>query len=89
MKKIYDVIIIGAGAAGLSAGIYCGRAKMSTLIIEKASAGGQAGTTQEIVNYPGVRHTTGPKLMEEMHVQAQDFGAEFVKADVLDVTLEG
>lgn len=66
-KTIYDVIIIGAGAAGMSAGIYSGRAKMKTLVLEQGSAGGQAKTTNEIVNYPGVRHTTGPKLMEEMH----------------------
>ena len=89
MKKIYDVIIIGAGAAGLSAGIYSGRAKMSTLIVEKGSTGGQASTTQEIVNYPGFRKTTGPELMHEMHLQAEDFGVEFVKADVQDVNLEG
>ncbi|HAX74146.1 MAG TPA: thioredoxin reductase [Firmicutes bacterium] len=89
MSKIYDVIIIGAGAAGLSAGIYCGRAKMSTLILEKNSSGGQAGTTQEIVNYPGVRKTSGPELMHEMHLQAEDFGAKFTKADVLDIELEG
>ena len=89
MNKIYDVIIIGAGAAGLSAGIYSGRAKMNTLIIEKGSAGGQASTTQEIVNYPGFRKTTGPELMHEMHSQAEDFGVQFIKADVLDVNLDG
>ncbi len=89
MSKIYDVIIIGAGAAGLSAGIYSSRAKMSTLVVEKGSAGGQAATTQEIVNYPGFRKTTGPELMHEMHAQAEEFGVQFVKADVLDVNLEG
>ena len=88
-KTIYDVIIIGAGAAGMSAGIYSGRAKMKTLVLEQGSAGGQAKTTNEIVNYPGVRHTTGPKLMEEMHKQAEDFGVKFTQAEVLEANLQG
>ena len=51
--KVYDLIIIGAGPAGLSAGIYAGRAKLDTLIIEKAQAGGQILQTSEIENSPG------------------------------------
>ena len=89
MKTIYDVIVIGGGAAGMSAGIYSGRAKMKTLVLEQGSVGGQAKTTNEIVNYPGVRHTTGPKLMEEMHLQAEDFGVKFMQAEVLEAKLEG
>ena len=89
MKTIYDVIVIGGGAAGMSAGIYSGRAKMKTLVLEQGSVGGQAKTTNEIVNYPGVRHTTGPKLMEEMHLQAEDFGVKFAQAEVLEAKLEG
>lgn len=89
MNKIYDVIIIGAGAAGMSAGIYSGRAKMRTLILEQAQVGGQAKTTNEIVNYPGVGQTTGPKLMEEMRKQAIGFGAKFEQAEVIEVKLEG
>lgn len=88
-KTIYDVIIIGAGAAGMSAGIYSGRAKMKTLVLEQGSAGGQAKTTNEIVNYPGIRHTTGPELMEQMHLQAEDFGVKFAQAEVLEANLEG
>lgn len=88
-KTIYDVIVIGGGAAGMSAGIYSGRAKMKTLVLEQGSVGGQAKTTNEIVNYPGVRHTTGPKLMEEMHLQAEDFGVKFAQAEVLEAQLEG
>ena len=88
-KTIYDVIIIGAGAAGMSAGIYSGRAKMKTLVLEQGSAGGQAKTTNEIVNYPGIRHTTGPELMEQMHLQAEDFGVKFTQAEVLEANLEG
>lgn len=89
MKTIYDVIVIGGGAAGMSAGIYSGRAKMKTLVLEQGSVGGQAKTTNEIVNYPGVRQTTGPKLMEEMHLQAEDFGVKFAQAEVLEAKLEG
>ena len=89
MNKIYDVIIIGAGAAGMSAGIYSGRAKMKTLILDQDQVGGQAKTTNEIVNYPGVRQTTGPKLMEEMRQQAEDFGAKFEHAEVTEVNFEG
>ena len=88
MGKIYDVIIIGAGAAGMSAGIYSGRAKMSTLILDQTGVGGQAKTTNEIFNYPGVRQTTGPKLMEEMRLQAEEFGATFDEAEVLEVLLK-
>lgn len=89
MKTIYDVIVIGGGAAGMSAGIYSGRAKMKTLVLEQGSVGGQAKTTNEIVNYPGIRQTTGPKLMEEMHLQAEDFGVKFAQAEVLETKLEG
>lgn len=88
-KKIYDVIVIGGGAAGMSAGIYSGRAKMKTLVLEQGSVGGQAKTTNEIVNYPGIRHTTGPELMEQMHLQAEDFGVAFAQAEVLEAQLEG
>ncbi len=88
-KKIYDVIVIGGGAAGMSAGIYSGRAKMKTLVLEQGSVGGQAKTTNEIVNYPGIRHTTGPELMEQMHLQAEDFGVAFAQAEVLEAKLEG
>ncbi|WP_297436047.1 FAD-dependent oxidoreductase [uncultured Clostridium sp.] len=89
MEKIYDLVIIGGGPAALSAGVYAGRAKMSTLILEKERFGGQVTTTAEIVNYPGIRETTGPALMEDMRLHAEDFGAEFKVAEVLEVNLEG
>ncbi len=88
-KKIFDLIIIGGGPAGLSAGIYAGRGKLNTLIIEKGNMGGQAATTNEIVNYPGVRKTTGPLLIEEMKNQCEDFGVQFTKTDVTDVDFSG
>lgn len=77
MEKIYDVIIIGAGPAGLSAGLYAGRAKLDTLILEKEKAGGQIVTTEEVENYPGaVEDPTGPKLIARMVEQADSFGVE-------------
>ena len=89
MEKIYDLLVIGAGPAGLSTGIYAGRAKLNTLIIEKAEFGGQVNKTYDISNYPGARNSNGPKLMEEMRKQAEDFGVNFISAEVLEVSLEG
>ena len=63
MGTIYDLIIIGSGSAGLSAGLYAGRAMLNTLIIEKKQVGGQIINTAEFVNYPGVFKTSGPELM--------------------------
>ncbi|MCH4889152.1 thioredoxin-disulfide reductase [Acidaminobacter sp. JC074] len=90
MSKLYDVIIIGAGPAGLAAGLYAARAKMSALIIEKDRNGGQIVTTDEVANYPGgVEEETGPSLIARMVAQTEEFGAERVKATVVDVNLEG
>jgi len=91
-KKIekYDVVIIGGGAAGLTAGIYCGRARLKTLIIEKSLVGGLATYTNEIENYPGFPEgTTGLGLMELFHKQAKKFGVDFKLTDVKSVRLEG
>jgi thioredoxin reductase (NADPH) len=83
MSKIYDVAIIGGGPAGLSAGLYASRAKMSSVIIEKGKWGGQASTTEELENYPGsIEHPTGPKVMERMKIQAEAFGTECLKEEV-------
>jgi thioredoxin reductase (NADPH) len=86
--KIYDIIIIGAGPAGLAAAIYAGRARLSTLLIEKDAVGGQIVITSEIENYPGgVEHETGPSLVNRMLSQAEHFGAERVSDTVTDVDL--
>ncbi|MCL2840282.1 MAG: FAD-dependent oxidoreductase [Defluviitaleaceae bacterium] len=82
---MYDLIIVGAGAAGLSSAIYAGRAKLRTLVIEKAEEGGQIKITAEVMNYPGVFSTSGAALAGEMKRQAVNFGVEFVKADVASV----
>lgn len=89
MKK-YDVIIIGGGPAGLSAGLYAGRASLSTLIIEKEREGGQIVITGEIENYPGaVDGESGPSLIDRMVSQTQKFGVERVYDTVTAVELEG
>jgi len=86
---LYDVIIIGGGPAGLSAGIYAGRGLLKTLIIEKSKHGGQAAITNEIDNYPGaVLEETGPSLIDKMVKQAERFGVEFVTDDISDVKLD-
>ena len=91
MSKIYDVIILGAGPAGLAAGLYSGRYRLSTLIIEKGQDGGQIAITDEIENYPGqmVEGESGPSLIARMTEQAKKFGAERVSDTIKSVELEG
>ncbi len=90
MAKIYDVVIVGAGPAGLAAGLYAGRSRLSTLIIEKEKDGGQIVQTAEIENYPGsVEEETGPSLVARFSSQAAKFGAEKVFDTVVDMELEG
>jgi len=90
MEKIYDVIIIGGGPAGLAAALYAGRARLDTLMIEKLVEGGQIVTTDEIENYPGsIEHDSGPKLIERMVAQAAKFGTTTIKEKVVEVDLKG
>ena len=81
MEKIYDVMILGAGAAGLSAGIYASRGKLDTLILSEGVTGGQMVLTNEIANYPGVEMTKGYELADIMKRQAKSFGCT-LKANV-------
>ncbi|MGL5277990.1 MAG: thioredoxin-disulfide reductase [Cetobacterium sp.] len=89
MEKIYDLIIVGAGPAGLAAGIYGARAKMETLILEKGTIGGMAAKTTEIVNYPGIPKTSGEKLGEVMSKHAEKLGATIVRDSIRTVELNG
>ncbi len=98
MDEIYDVMILGAGAAGLTAGIYSSRAKLNTLILNEGAVGGQMVLTNEIANYPGVETTNGYVLANTMKKQAKEFGCRIksnvkiveyhLKGDIKSVTLE-
>ena len=85
MERIYDMIVIGGGPAGLSAGIYGGRAKLDVLIIEKENKGGQISLTSEVVNYPGILEISGSEFMTQTKKQAQGFGVSFVQEEVIDM----
>lgn len=85
MAKIYDVIIIGAGAAGLTAAVYAGRAKKSVLVIEGATYGGQIINTARIENYPATPHISGVKFAQELYAQAESFGADFEFEKVVEL----
>ena len=90
MSKIYDVIVLGAGPAGLTAGLYAGRARLSTLVIEKGQDGGQIAITNEIENYPGqVEGDSGPSLIARMTKQCEHFGVERVSDMIKEVALTG
>jgi thioredoxin reductase (NADPH) len=81
MDDVFDVIIIGAGAAGLTAGIYTSRAKLSTLILNEGAVGGQLVLTEEIANYPGVESVKGYELANTMKNQAKNFGCK-IKSNI-------
>ncbi len=83
-RSHYDLIIVGAGPAGLTAAIYAAREGMDTLIIERGGVGGQAGSTERIDNYPGfAQGITGADLADQMREQAERFGVEFLVAQTV------
>ena len=89
MENIYDVAIIGAGPAGLAAGLYAGRATLKTIVIEKAKTGGQIATTEEVANVPSsIRDASGPSLIARAVEQVDEFGAERVFDEIKEVELE-
>ncbi|WLR41434.1 thioredoxin-disulfide reductase [Bacillus carboniphilus] len=84
-KKIYDVIIAGAGPAGMTAAVYTSRANLSTLMLERGIPGGQMANTEEVENYPGYDHILGPDLSTKMFEHAKKFGAEYAYGDIKEV----
>ena len=89
MQNLYDVVVIGGGPAGLTAALYLARAKYRVVVVEKERFGGQITITHEVVNYPGVKKTSGTELTETMRAQAESFGAEFLLADVESLDMDG
>jgi len=87
---MHDVIIVGGGPAGYTAALYCARAKLDTLLIEKMFSGGQMATTYMMENYPGFEEPiSGPDLAVRMEKQARKFGAIVQNDDVIKLDLEG
>lgn len=90
MENIYDLLIIGGGPAGLSAGLYGARGKLKTIILEKQKNGGQIVITHQVDNYPGsIEDATGPSLTARMVEQAKSFGCEIERGEVISFDLEG
>ncbi len=90
MEKVYDLIIIGSGPAGLAAAIYAQRARLDTLVLEKEYiSGGQVVNTYEVDNYPGLPGIGGYELGLKFREHADSLGAEFVTAEVKRIIIEG
>ena len=87
-EKEYDVIILGAGPAGITAGIYTGRALLKTLIVEEKMIGGEAASTDRIENYPGFPEgISGLELMDNMKKQAEKFKTQFLMSTVHNIAI--
>jgi thioredoxin reductase (NADPH) len=84
-QKVYDVIIAGAGPAGMTAAVYTARANMSTLMIEKGTPGGQMVNTEDIENYPGYESILGPDLSIKMFDHAKKFGTEHLRGSIKEI----
>ncbi|RYM05958.1 thioredoxin-disulfide reductase [Sporolactobacillus sp. THM7-7] len=84
-EKIYDVIIAGAGPAGMTAAVYASRANMSTLMLERGVPGGQMTNTEAVENYPGFESILGPDLSNKMFEHAKKFGAEYAYGDIKEI----
>lgn len=88
-EQIYDVIIIGAGPAGMTAALYASRANLSTLMIERGMPGGQMANTEDIENYPSYDYILGPDLSSKMFEHAKKFGTEYTYGDIKEVIDHG
>lgn len=88
-QETYDVIIVGAGPAGMTAAVYTSRANLNTLLIERGIPGGQMANTQDVENYPGFDHILGPDLSNKMFEHAKKFGAVYEYGDIKEIVDEG
>lgn len=89
MAKRYDVIIIGAGPAGMTAALYASRANLSVLMLDRGIYGGQMNNTAAIENYPGFKSILGPDLAKDMYESSTQFGAEYAYGSVESVEDQG
>src|SRR4030088_1362282 len=87
--KKYDVIIVGAGPAGLAAGLYAGRMELKAVALERLAPGGELLKTLDIEDYPGFEHITGQELSEKMEAHARKFGLEIDYHEVEEIWSEG
>jgi len=88
-ERMYDVIIAGAGPAGMTAAVYASRANLDTLMIERGIPGGQMANTEDVENYPGYDHILGPDLSNKMFEHSKKFGAEYAYGDIKEVIDHG
>ena len=91
MEKVYDVLILGAGPAGLTAGLYAGRSGLSAGILEQGQDGGQIANTMAVENYPGqcLDGESGTSLAARMAAQAEQFGAARIQDTIQAAELQG
>ena len=84
-----DVVIVGGGPAGLAAAVYCRRAGLKTVVLEKGNWGGAINRTEEIENYPAIAHTSGPEIGKMFVDHAKAFNAEMVDCTVNSIAEDG
>ncbi len=88
-RQEVDVAVVGAGPAGLTAGLYCARANLSTAVLERGIPGGQLLNTDVIEDWPGEEHITGAELAQKFEAHTRKFGIEVVTKNVSQIYLEG
>ncbi|NMC44644.1 MAG: thioredoxin-disulfide reductase [candidate division Zixibacteria bacterium] len=88
-EKQYDIVVVGGGPGGLTAGMYGARANMKTVVVERYQPGGQIANTAEVEDYPGFEHIAGAELAMKMADHARKFGLEVVSDEVVEIRSEG